>query len=297
MSFSRYLLALAKSLLASFGAWALHAPGMEFDTFGRWIGLQLAARGWRESAGLLVRPVSIVRYFEFPFALSCLRGLGFRRCLDVSSPFLFSLLLRSKGIVDHVYMINPDPHDIAFTTEILSRLQVKGLTIKRASIEALGQSDSYDAIWSISVVEHIAGAMGDSQAIAKMFSLLSPGGRLVLTFPVGREYFIQERHEDIYNTGYPISEGGLRFFQRVYDATSIRERLVNAVGKTPTLCRWFGEKLSGTYTAYEKRWVRDGLGATATDSWRIARDYQEYRSWEDMPGVGVCGLVFDKTKE
>jgi hypothetical protein len=114
---------------------------------------------------------------------------------------------------------------------------------------------------------------------------------------VGREYFIQKRPEDIYNTGYLISEGGLRFFQRVYDATSIRERLVNTVGKTPTLCRWFGEKLSGTYTAYEKRWVRDGLGATATDSWRIARDYQEYRSWEDMPGVGVCGLVFDKTKE
>jgi len=46
MSFSSYLIALAKSILASFGARALHAPGMEFDTFGRWIGLQLAARGW-----------------------------------------------------------------------------------------------------------------------------------------------------------------------------------------------------------------------------------------------------------
>jgi SAM-dependent methyltransferase len=223
--------------------------------------------------------------------------LGFRRCLDVSSPFLFSLLLRSKGIVDHVYMINPDPHDIAFTTEILSRLQVKGLTIKRASIEELGESDSYDAIWSLSVVEHIAGAMGDSQAIAKMFSLLSPGGRLILTLPVGREYLIQKRPEDIYNTGNPFSEDGLRFFQRVYDARSIRDRLVNAVGKPPTSCRWFGEKLPGTYAAYEKRWIRDSLAVTATDSWRIARDYQEYGSWEDMPGIGVCGLVFDKRKE
>jgi 2-polyprenyl-3-methyl-5-hydroxy-6-metoxy-1,4-benzoquinol methylase len=63
-------------------------------------------------------------------------------------------------------MINPDPHDIVFTREIVSRLEVKGLTTKRATIEELDEADCYDAIWSISVVEHIAGAMGDSQVLA-----------------------------------------------------------------------------------------------------------------------------------
>jgi hypothetical protein len=297
MNLSRFVVAVATSLVASFGARALRTPGMPFDTFGRWTGMRLAARGYKQSASLLVRPVSIARYFEFPFALSCLRGLGFRRCLDVSSPYLFSLFLRSKGIVDHVCMINPDPYDIAFTADIVSRLQVKRFTTKQATIEELDESDSYDAIWSISVVEHIAGEMGDSEAVAKMFSLLGPSGRLILTFPVGRDYTIQKRAEDLYSAGHPVSEDGLRFFQRVYDAGSIQERMVNAVGRRPTACRWFGEKRSGTYMAYEKRWIRDGLRVTATDSWRIARDYEEYERWEDMPGIGVCGLAFDKTKE
>jgi len=294
MNLSRYLLALTTSLLASLGARVLRAPGMSFDTFGRWTGLRLAVRGSKKSASLLIRPVSIVRYFEFPFALACLRGWGFRRCLDISSPFLFSLFMRCKGIVDHVCMINPDPHDIASTVEIVSLLQVKGFTTKQATIKELDESNRYNAIWSISVIEHIAGENGDSDAVEKMFSLLGPGGRLILTLPVGREHLIQKRGEDIYSTGSPVSEDGLRFFQRVYDVRSIKERLVNVVGRTPTVCRWFGEKVSGNYAEYEKRWIKDGIRVTAADSWRIARDYQEYERWDDMPGVGVCGLVFDK---
>jgi predicted SAM-dependent methyltransferase len=191
-------------------------------------------------------------------------------------------------------MINPDPHDIASTGEIVSLLQVKGFTTKQATIKELDESNRYNAIWSISVIEHIAGENGDSDAVEKMFSLLGPGGRLILTLPVGREHLIQKRGEDIYSTGSPVSEDGLRFFQRVYDVRSIKERLVNVVGRTPTVCRWFGEKVSGNYAEYEKRWIKDGIRVTAADSWRIARDYQEYERWDDMPGVGVCGLVFDK---
>ena len=215
MRFASYLFALIRSLLASLGALALHAPGMEFDTFGRRVGLRLIAHGWREGAGLLVTPVSIVRYFEFPFALSYLRGRGFRRCLDISSPFLFSLFLRCRGIVDQVCMINPDPKDIAYTGEIVSRLQVKGFSTQQATIKDFAEPCQFDAIWSLSVIEHIAGETGDSEAVEKMFSLLSPGGRLILSLPVGREYFIQKRDEDIYSTGHPVSEDGLRFFQRV----------------------------------------------------------------------------------
>lgn len=294
MKLSRYLLALVTSLFASLGARVLHAPGMTFDTFGRWMGLRLALHGLAESASLLVRPVSIVRYFEFPFALSCLQKRHFERCLDISSPLLFSLFLRWKGIVDQICMINPDTKDIALTGEIVARLQVKGLTTQKTTIKEFADPRPYDAIWSLSVIEHIAGETGDSEAVEKMFSLLIPGGRLILTLPVGQEYLIQNRAVDIYCMGHPVSQDGLRFFQRVYDGQSIRERVVNAVGRRPTVCRWFGEKVSGIYSAYEKGWIKEGIRVTATDSWRIARSYQEYARWEDMPGLGVCGLVFDK---
>lgn len=58
---------------------------------------------------------------------------------------------------------------------------------------------------------------------------------------------------------------------------------------------WFGEKTPGHFHAYVARWRRDGLQATVDDPLDVARNYRSYASFADMPGFGVCGLLFVKS--
>ena len=63
--------------------------GKAFNYFGRQFGWKLLRKKIRAGYSYLINPVSSFRYFELPFALSVLpENLG--RCLDVSSPRLFS---------------------------------------------------------------------------------------------------------------------------------------------------------------------------------------------------------------
>jgi SAM-dependent methyltransferase len=285
---------ILKSQIAAMGARALGAPGMEFDAFGRFVGARVATRAPRHAARLLVNPVSIVRYFEFPFAAECLEGRPLDRCLDASSPFLFSLYLAANGKAGAIEMANPDAADLAFTSRLVSALGLRNVTTRRAAIGELDPERRYDAVWSISVVEHVPEEDGDAAAVRKLYELLAPGGRLVLTVPIDRAHRVERRREDTYSLGVAADAGGERFFQRVYDRDSVRRRLIDAVGREPAVVRWFGEKIAGTYAAYEEAWRREGHRVTALDAWRIATEYAEFPSWEAMPGMGVCGLMFEK---
>jgi hypothetical protein len=37
-----------------------------------------------------------------------------------------------------------------------------------------------------------------------------------------------------------------------------------------------------------------GLDAAADEPRKMADLYQTYATWRDMPGFGICGLVFEK---
>jgi hypothetical protein len=125
-----------------------------------------------------------------------------------------------------------------------------------------------------------------------MYGALAPGGRLVVTVPVDREARDEHRADDPYHlTG---GAGAPAFFQRVYDGAAIRERLVAAVGREPVTVRWFGETAPGRYRDYERRWLAEGLSCAVDDAREILDHYREYRSWEEMPGMGVCGLAFER---
>jgi SAM-dependent methyltransferase len=271
-------------------------PGMEFARYGQKIGITLLLKGQRGGFSTLVHPVSITRYFEFPFAFSCLPDSA-EKCLDVSSPRLFSLYVAAKQRVDSIKIINPDANDIQQTERFIKALTYNQIDLTRADVASLQhRKQTYDLIWSLSVIEHIAGEYDDTFAVQLMYDLLKPGGRLIITVPVDRKHWDEYRDSKYYEP-QTILKKNRYFFQRFYDADSIRTRIFEPVGQQPAVIRWFGETTSGRFQAYIERWLRYGQEVTINDPLEVSNYYQEFESWEEMPGVGVCGFMIEKSCE
>ena len=80
---------------------------------------------------------------------------------------------------------------------VLSRLGPKNLHLEALDLRsALSDGKTYDCIWSLSVVEHIAGQYDDRYAIQAMYKALEPGGRMILTVPVDRLFWDEYRVQD-----------------------------------------------------------------------------------------------------
>jgi SAM-dependent methyltransferase len=270
-------------------------PGLEFASFGRRMGWRLIGRMPRLGARYLLTPVDIVRYFEFGFAADCLPASP-GGCLDVSSPRLFSFYVAATRPSAHITVLNPDADDLAETRSAAKELDLITLETRPGGTDALKTcSGAYDTAWSLSVVEHIAGAYDDREAVRWMFDALKPGGLLILTVPVDRRFWIEYRDIDHYGTQAPL-ENGKYFFQRFYDAQALHSRLIESIGHDPVTTRWFGEKTPGRFHAYVARWLQEGIAATVDGPREIADHYQLFDSWEAMPGVGVAGLLFQKPR-
>jgi len=279
---------LRRSLAARASAQRARIPGLEFDRFGRGLGLRLIANGYVTiGAQYLLNPVSIVRYFEFPFSAESIPATA-RDCLDISSPRLFSLYWSSRHPGASVEMINPDPVDLDETRLIA---KVGGIRIKysNSDLRVLQErKDRYDAIWAISVLEHVHGSYDDRDSIAWIYSALRPGGVIVVTTPIDRQPWDEYREIDPYGLDKPDS--GPVFFQRWYDLRSIHQRLLDPLRGASFDLAFFGETEPGMFRAYEAEWMRLGLRRSVDDPREIADHYREYASWEDMPGAGVCGI-------
>lgn len=288
-------------------------PSMELDAFGRELGWKLYRRGVKAGLGLYASPISCVRYYEFGFVCDNLPEEGDRvqRWLDVSSPRLMSMYQASRRRRTAIRMINPDGSDVEMTRRLSGPLGVlveggergdggqgdlPGLRVEHTdALAALSDGRAYDCVYSISVIEHIAGAYDDRAAVRAMWEAVAPGGVLILTFPVAREFFEDYRAGDAYGT-QPRNERGEHFFQRFYDGAAIRQRVIDVVGQEPRSQRWFGEVEAGWFAGYERRWIAGGLEVTVDDAALMAAQFREYLRQEDMPGLGVCGLSFVRGK-
>ncbi len=284
-----------RAINASIYASGRGLSGIEFNHFGRNIGWHLVRKVRRDGIDYLLNPVSSVRYFEFPFTLSCLpKNLG--NCLDVSSPRLFSLYAAKNGLAKNILMINPDHDDITRTSRIASNLGINNISIRQCSVhDIIKLGKTFDCIWTISVIEHISGEYDDQDAIKILYSALNPGGRLILTIPVDRVFWNEYRSHDYYGLQKQESGQGNYFFQRFYDKQAIQDRLLSPIGKQPTKISWFGEITPGRFQSYIARWIREGYHCVVEDPREIVDNYRYYSCWEEMPGMGICGLMVQKT--
>ena len=269
-------------------------PGQPFDSYGRKISFSFLLKGKAKIfLHLLCNPVSIVRYFEFAFALESANWASVRKCLDVSSPRLFFIYLLKIFPRIH-FDINPDEKDIDETNVYLDVLKFtrRVNVVHRDALHIPFPDNSYDIVTSISVLEHIPDDE-DMLSIRKLWNLLKTGGRLIITVPCAQSYSEEWREVDVYGQG-KLGKDGNYFFQRIYDLPTLRKRVINVVGTEPLLMSVFGEKEKGIYADYERRWVARGLGETVKDPFHIVSDYRYFPGLDELKGIGVCGLIFEK---
>ena len=94
--------------------------------------------------------------------------------------------------------------------------------------QALSYSDeTFDRIFSVSVVEHIPGN-GDAVAVQEIARVLKPGGIVCLTVPWSDRGYLEEFHAPSPSAYWVKSSDQARvFYQRAYDHDSLHERLLS----------------------------------------------------------------------
>ncbi len=287
-----YLLFLSLLIRARVGSALV---GGSFDTFGRKESLKFLFKGdWRRFFAWACNPVSIVRYFEFPFAYDAVTWPETQYCLDVSSPRLFLIYSLKHNPHLSLEVINPDADDLCETKVCFEKLTIQGkVNFSVQDATRLPYADQiFDLVTSISVLEHIPD-YEDSLAIEEMWRVLKPGGKLIITIPCAKNSYEEWRDTDTYNLSNH-KNGGKYFFQRFYDSASIKERIIRLIGLEPIKVSILGEKRKDVFKEYEQRWINKGFRETIADPLYITRDYKIYSDIESLPGIGVCGLVFEK---
>jgi SAM-dependent methyltransferase len=273
---------------------AIGTPGMRFHREALGIAARLVARGGGQFLGqagrLALYPMDSTRYFEFDWVWSSLMRLGpIGAYLDISSPRLFPLCCARRAEVGHAVLVNPDAADLA-TTEAWG--EALGLSPKcefrRQPVQTLDISDgSFDAITSISVFEHIA---DESDALRSLRRLLRPGGTALLTLPCASSAYDQYRDFDEYGLTTADADGRY-FFQRFYDAVSLRARVLSVLGE-PRRMAVYGEREPGFFGRNAEAKMRGLPYPFWREGYMMGRQFQVYPSIDALPGEGVVALEF-----
>jgi SAM-dependent methyltransferase len=241
---------------------------------------------------LVCCPMDSIRYFEFHEALSSLAHVPFSTYLDVSSPNILPLMLLMKNRTAVADLVNPDNRDLVYTEQLALAFGVARRCIfTNSTIEmAKCAGRTFDLITCISVLEHIP---ADREALDVMWSLLRPGGRLILTLPCMAqplEQYISFNHYGVLAPGLD----GYTFWQRYYDEERLHTVVFDIAG-LPTKMVIYGERSYGLF--YRNASMKRLLGSLYPN-WRepymMAKEYRYFQTVAELPGEGVVMLEFMK---
>ena len=280
--------------LYALAAAAIGTPGMRFHLKAVDVAFRLLLRHGRSmlwpAGRLALYPLDSTRYFEFGWVWSRLMRLGpVRRYLDVSSPRFLPLCYARRAGVGHAWLLNPDAADLAVTRQWAAALPLSGrCDFIASSIESADLGGRcFDVITSISVFEHL---VDDRKALTEVRRLLDPGGTLLLTLPCAASGYDQYRDYDEYNLSRPDADGRY-FFQRFYDAASLRERVFSVLGE-PRLMTVYGEREPGYFGRNAQQKMRGLPYPFWREPYMMGRQFQIYPSIDALPGEGIVALEF-----
>ena len=268
-------------------------PGNCIDTWIRvWAVWNSFKLGKARAIQLFVNPISSIRYFEFEFSKHHLQSNAPKRILDVSSPRAFAFYICKKVSTSTYTMINPDRIDRQETLIQKKALNINNLNVLDGDATKLKFADNkFDAVISISVIEHINGN-GDMKAMKEFWRVLTPGGKLILTTHIAKQKRVEYREHDQYNLSR--HKKSKYFFQRVYDSESFNKRILSRLPVKPIDQKIWGEKVNGWFDAYINRWIKNGIEETIYDPWYMATKFKTFESINQLPGIGVIGIAVIK---
>lgn len=191
--------------------------------------------GVRKTAGKISQPINA--YSRFPeyscFDAAIERHLAGspstdRKVLDVGSPKLFGLYLAHRFPIDVVMtdITTLNLHEYGVMWRGLRGAARGRATFSQADGRALSfPDDCFDAVYSMSVLEHIEGTGGDSAVLAELVRVLKPGGLLVVSVPFGPT-FVEQRRLGFAGAARHTHDQQSYFFQRIYDRQRLDDHLV-----------------------------------------------------------------------
>jgi SAM-dependent methyltransferase len=244
---------------------------------------------------MLLQPMDSVRYFEFDFGWRCATAIPRSgRLLDVSSPRCFTLtLLRARPDLS-ADLANPDSNDAAKTHALVAAAGLQDrCRIHESRIEDLRVAPaSYDLVSCISVVEHIP---GDAQraAVERLWAMVRPGGRLLLTVPLAREAFDEYLDFDEYGLLGGLADGWV-FGQRFHDASTLDATVFAAIGP-PSRFEIVGERCPG-YLLEDRARKMAGNGSPWREPYAMATELTRFAAAGDLPGWGIACMEFVKSE-
>lgn len=209
------------------------------------VGVDLLRAGQpRWAARRLVNPLSYYRGCEFRMLFDLAAFAPGQRILDIGSPKLVFLYLATQP---NLTVCGTDlfgdfipPATAYFRQRGLDRDLGSRIVVEQQDARALPYPDeSFDRVYSVSVVEHIPGN-GDAVALAEMARVLKPGGRVVLTVPyrAGSGSTVW-RDRSVY--GRDAADGPV-FYERHYGPAELRA-LAHAVPVLrPRRVQYIGER-------------------------------------------------------
>jgi len=150
------------------------------------------------------------------------------KVLDVGSPKMFGLYLAKRLSLEvaltDISELNVDEYQIIWRS---LEAKAKGRAVfSLQDARSLQFPDGeFDVVYSMSVIEHIEGDAGDSQAIRELLRVLRPGGMLVLSVPFGSRY-VEQKRIGFAGAVRKTDDQHAYFFQRIYDPATFEKRIL-----------------------------------------------------------------------
>lgn len=204
----------------------------------------------KEALKRILIPMDIARYFEIPATFRFLSAARNEKILDLSSPKLLSFYLAER-IGSKITATDIWKDEIVSWKQIREALgRSGGLKLEVADGRKLQYKNKFfDKAFTISVVEHIPGE-GDSLCMKELARVLRPGGKVVLTTPLSRNYQELWVKRNVYGKKFA---GKKIFLSRQYDKKSLFKRLIAPSGlklKKMIICEEKFPVITSLYTKF-----------------------------------------------
>jgi SAM-dependent methyltransferase len=200
----------------------LKTTSLRIYFFALGLGFRALTRGLLvEGFKLLIMPVGYWRLIPNALTYEEFRRLIDPRILDVSSPKLLSVFLAGITSKEVIATDLSDEKIFSRWKPVAEAAGLENYLVEYQDARHLTYSDdSFDLVYSISVIEHIPDH-GDTAALEEFRRVLKPGGTLIVQVPYRRQ--AQEIHLDRDSRGNRLMEPC--FYERHYDHSQVKQRL------------------------------------------------------------------------